>query len=87
MLIIKLFYFLDYVITSSSPPTRDKLRCEDNLKSRNDWRSERLRDIATALTDRSPDSSLALPSEELLHLKKVNFSYFPDISRVFWETK
>lgn len=64
-------FFPDYVISSGSPPTRDKLRCEDKIKSRNDWRSERLRDIATALTDRSPESSLALPAEGLLHLKKV----------------
>lgn len=64
--------FSDYnVLTSGSPPTRDKLRCEDKARARRDWRNERLRDIATALTDRSPESSLALPAEGLLHLKKV----------------
>ncbi|XP_022901858.2 protein outspread [Onthophagus taurus] len=60
----------DYVVTSGSPPTRDKLRCEEKAKTRRDWRHERLRDIATALTDRSPESSLALPAEGLLNLKK-----------------
>ncbi|CAH0558226.1 unnamed protein product [Brassicogethes aeneus] len=60
----------DYLISSGSPPTRDKLRCDDKARARRDWRNERLRDIATALTDRSPESSLALPSEGLLHLKK-----------------
>ncbi|KAL1491141.1 hypothetical protein ABEB36_011783 [Hypothenemus hampei] len=60
----------DYMVSSGSPPTRDKLRCDDKAKARRDWRNERLRDIATALTDRSPESSLALPAEGLLHLKK-----------------
>lgn len=60
----------EYLISSGSPPTRDKLRCEDKARARRDWRHERLRDIATALTDRSPESSLALPAEGLLHLKK-----------------
>ncbi|XP_066141758.1 protein outspread isoform X2 [Euwallacea fornicatus] len=60
----------DYVVSSGSPPTRDKLRCDDKARARRDWRNERLRDIATALTDRSPESSLALPAEGLLHLKK-----------------
>ncbi|XP_044268352.1 protein outspread isoform X1 [Tribolium madens] len=60
----------DYLISSGSPPTRDKLRCDDKARARRDWRNERLRDIATALTDRSPESSLALPAESLLHLKK-----------------
>lgn len=63
--------FPDYLISSGSPPTRDKLRCDDKARARRDWRNERLRDIATALTDRSPESSLALPAEGLLHLKKV----------------
>ncbi|RZC41451.1 outspread, partial [Asbolus verrucosus] len=57
-------------MSSGSPPTRDKLRCDDKARVRRDWRNERLRDIATALTDRSPESSLALPAESLLHLKK-----------------
>ncbi|KAF5287073.1 hypothetical protein FQA39_LY16058 [Lamprigera yunnana] len=60
----------DYMLSSGSPPTRDKLQCDEKIRSRRDWRNERLRDIATALTDRSPESSLALPSEGLLHLKK-----------------
>ncbi|KAJ3653387.1 hypothetical protein Zmor_012641 [Zophobas morio] len=60
----------DYLMSSGSPPTRDKLRCDDKARARRDWRNERLRDIATALTDRSPESSLALPAESLLHLKK-----------------
>ncbi|KAG5888247.1 hypothetical protein JTB14_027929 [Gonioctena quinquepunctata] len=60
----------DCVVSSGSPPTRDKLRCEDKARTRRDWRNERLRDIATALTDRSPESSLALPAEGLLHMKK-----------------
>lgn len=60
----------DYVVSSGSPPTRDKLQCDEKSRARRDWRNERLRDIATALTDRSPESSLALPSEGLLHLKK-----------------
>ncbi|CAH1130205.1 unnamed protein product [Ceutorhynchus assimilis] len=60
----------DYIVSSGSPPTRDKLRCDDKVRARRDWRNERLRDIATALTDRSPESSLALPAEGLLHLKK-----------------
>ncbi|KAK5647033.1 hypothetical protein RI129_005497 [Pyrocoelia pectoralis] len=60
----------DYVVSSGSPPTRDKLQCDEKARARRDWRNERLRDIATALTDRSPESSLALPSEGLLHLKK-----------------
>jgi hypothetical protein len=58
------------LMSSGSPPTRDKLRCDDKARARRDWRNERLRDIATALTDRSPESSLALPAESLLHLKK-----------------
>ncbi|KAH1024624.1 hypothetical protein HUJ05_004084 [Dendroctonus ponderosae] len=58
------------MVSSGSPPTRDKLRCDDKARARRDWRNERLRDIATALTDRSPESSLALPAEGLLHLKK-----------------
>lgn len=64
------FLYLDYLISSGSPPTRDKLRCDDKARARRDWRNERLRDIATALTDRSPESSLTLPAESLLHLKK-----------------
>lgn len=64
------------MLTSGSPPTRDKLRCEDKARARRDWRNERLRDIATALTDRSPESSLALPAEGLLHLKKVQQHLF-----------
>ncbi|XP_060517884.1 protein outspread [Cylas formicarius] len=60
----------DYIVSSGSPPTRDKLRCDDKARARRDWRNERLRDIATALTDRSPESSLALPAEGLLNLKK-----------------
>ncbi|CAG9825372.1 unnamed protein product, partial [Phaedon cochleariae] len=60
----------DYLMSSGSPPTRDKLRGGDKARVRRDWRNERLRDIATALTDRSPESSLALPAEGLLHLKK-----------------
>ncbi|KAK4880362.1 hypothetical protein RN001_008508 [Aquatica leii] len=60
----------DYIVSSGSPPTRDKLQCDEKSRARRDWRNERLRDIATALTDRSPESSLALPSEGLLHLKK-----------------
>nr|XP_023020013.1 protein outspread [Leptinotarsa decemlineata] len=60
----------DCIVSSGSPPTRDKLRCEDKARTRRDWRNERLRDIATALTDRSPESSLALPAEGLLHMKK-----------------
>ncbi|XP_072376482.1 uncharacterized protein osp [Diabrotica undecimpunctata] len=65
----------DYIVSSGSPPTRDKLRCEDKARARKDWRNERLRDIATALTDQhrplqSESSSLALPAEGLLHLKK-----------------
>lgn len=50
------------------------MRCEDKARARRDWRNERLRDIATALTDRSPESSLALPAEGLLHLKKVDIN-------------
>lgn len=65
----------DYIVTSGSPPTRDKLRCDDKARARRDWRNERLRDIATALTDRSPESSLALPAEGLLHLKKVGSEF------------
>lgn len=60
----------DYLVSSGSPPTRDKLQCDDKARARRDWRNERLRDIATALTDRSPESSLALPAEGLLHWKK-----------------
>ncbi|XP_023311180.1 protein outspread [Anoplophora glabripennis] len=60
----------DCIVSSGSPPTRDKLRCDDKVRARRDWRNERLRDIATALTDRSPESSLALPAEGLLNLKK-----------------
>lgn len=55
---------------TGSPPTRDKLQCDDKVRARRNWRNERLRDIATALTRRSPESSLALPAEGLLHLKK-----------------
>ncbi|KAF7271366.1 hypothetical protein GWI33_015722 [Rhynchophorus ferrugineus] len=60
----------EYIVSSGSPPTRDKLRSEDKARAHQDWRRERLRDIATALTDRSPESSLALPAEGLLNRKK-----------------
>ncbi|XP_056631598.1 protein outspread [Diorhabda sublineata] len=65
----------DYIVSSGSPPTRDKLRCDDKVRARKDWRNERLRDIATALTDQhrplqSESSNLTLPAEGLLHLKK-----------------
>lgn len=62
-------------MSSGSPPTRDKLRCDEKTRARRDWRHERLRDIATdIITDRSPESSLALPAEGLLNLKKVTQS-------------
>lgn len=73
----------DYIVSSGSPPTRDKLRCEDKERVRRDWRNERLRDIATALTDRSPESSLALPAEGLLHLKK-GWLWFKDHNNGEW---
>lgn len=69
------YSFPDCIVSSGSPPTRDKLRCEEKVRARRDWRNERLRDIATALTDRSPESSLALPAEGLLNLKKVRFLF------------
>ncbi|XP_017785989.1 PREDICTED: protein outspread isoform X2 [Nicrophorus vespilloides] len=77
---------IDYVMSSGSPPTRDKLRCEDKAQARvrQDWRKERFRDIATALTDRSPESSLALPAEGLLHLKK-GWLWFKDHNNGEWQ--
>lgn len=62
--------YREHTISSGSPPTRDKLQGDDKVKVRLDWRHERLRDIATALTDRSLESSLTLPSEGLLNRKK-----------------
>ncbi|CAG9854363.1 unnamed protein product, partial [Phyllotreta striolata] len=64
----------DYLVSSGSPPTRDKLRCDDKARARTNWRNERLRDIATSLTEHRPpaaeSTTLTLPAEGLLHLKK-----------------
>ncbi|KAK9743805.1 PH domain [Popillia japonica] len=61
----------DYMVTSGSPPTRDKIHLDDTVVSSRDWRKARLRDIASALTDHSSDTTVALPAEGVLNLKKV----------------
>ena len=62
----------DYMVNSGS---RDKLTCNET-KHCKDWRHERFRDIATALSERSAESNLTLPAEISANLKKVRVIFF-----------
>lgn len=60
------------IITSNSSPTRDNLEQEDAICVSANWRRERCKDTPATVPDRSQESNVTLPSENVLNRKKVS---------------